>query len=198
MSWVYDPDEADAEDSGADEAAAAAPESVDGAVPKGAALIKLKGAEAIEKEIAAIQKRVDHYQDRFDRAQAAGDQDALNAAEAKLVDKNRAIAELRAKLEGLMVVAPKAGAVTISVAVGDELEAGAEVAQVEGRPVLEAEFPATVGGSYAVGDQVTIASHDDDSRTERCQVSRVTADVVAVACAGDLPAGPVVLPEPEL
>ena len=114
-------------------------------VKKDAALIRLddaiQKAELVQAESSLALARANHERANELMKRGAGTERALDEARAKLRNDEASVALARARLEKLSIVAPFDGVVGLrKVSVGDYVNAGAEIANLEAIDPLKVDF----------------------------------------------------------
>ena len=172
---------------------------------------RLTGGESIDRKIANVTIRLNHYQGKLDKALAeqkkASDAGNANAAKnlqksvdkatKKVEEKRKLIEAEQAKLVKFSITSPSAGTIETELKAGDKVEADAVIAKISGPALLQATFKLPADKKVAEGEEVEVVSKADDKKRLGCAVTKLDGANATVECPtdGGLSAGDdVVLP----
>lgn len=159
-------------------------------IDEGAVVVKLSGYERHEKKAMAFASREQHYQEKLEAAQAAGDQGKIEYNTKKVQQKQAGAAEEQAKMEEFFLKAPAAGTVEPVAQAGGWVKAGDELVRIAQGPVTTAVFSG-IEGQFAVGEPLQVNATDGSASMD-CTVTAFEPRSLTVSCpAGDgaAPAG---------
>ena len=117
----------------------------------------------------------------------------MERAQTRFQASQTALDELKGKLAGLTIVAPKSGTFTTELKRGATIAAGDVLGAKTGEPIMSAAFEVEDSSKWAVGDEVTIKSKADPNTEQACTVLSAEGKSVSVECMGGLEAGTVVV-----
>lgn len=162
-------------------------------VEAGQPVIKLVGYDRLARQIEATEKKLAGYQDRLDRAQAAGNKAEMERSQDRVQKTQVALQELGSKLAALVVAAPKQGAFTTELKKGAKITAGAVVGKIAGEAVLSATFEVEDASTWTSGDELELANEAKPADKLTCKVLSAEGKAVVVECVGGFEPGVTVL-----
>jgi multidrug efflux pump subunit AcrA (membrane-fusion protein) len=155
----------------------------------GMPLATLDSYGKIEKDLADVKDRAGYYEKQLAAAKAKNDEEGAKAAEAKVVEKKKLLAELEARAAKVRLVAPGPGTVAQAmVTAGADVKAGAPVVRLaDKRNIVEFKVPAADAGSMKSGAAVTLQPAAGGApiagRVVRVEGETVTVELVDEAAA---------------
>jgi len=125
-------------------------------VKPGMPLATLDSYGQIEKTLIDVKDRAGFYQKQLDAAKAKNDEAAAKAAEAKVAEKHKLMAELEARAAKVRLTAPGSGTVTdVLVAAGDDAKPGAPAVKL-GDKRMSADFKVPAAEAPKAGESVML------------------------------------------
>ena len=127
-------------------------------VKAGQPLATLDGYAKVEKELTDVKDRAAFYEKQLAAAKAKNDEVATIAAESKVTEKHKLMADLEAKANKSRLVAPGSGTVAdVMVAMGDDVKAGAAAVKLaDKRMTVLFKLPAPDAGALKPGAAVQL------------------------------------------
>ncbi len=142
-------------------------------------IAKLRGFERIESEVDKLEARLDYYQNRLARSEAAKKPDDIKRNQAKVDEKKAALEEQKAELEKFLIKAPVAGIVEAAVQAKARVKAEDTILSIKLPATLQATFDMPEGTTYAQDAKVALTSGDAKLG---CAVIKVEGPKVTVDC----------------
>jgi multidrug efflux pump subunit AcrA (membrane-fusion protein) len=157
----------------------------------GMPLATLDSYPKIEKDLADVKDRAGYYEKQLAAAKAKGDEEAAKAAESKVNEKKKLLAELEARAGKVRLVAP--GPVTVAqamVTAGAEVKAGAPVVRLgDKRSIVEFKLPAADAATMKQGASVSLQPAAGGAPIAG-RVAKVEGDTVTVELVDEAAAKP--------
>jgi RND family efflux transporter MFP subunit len=157
----------------------------------GMPLATLDSYAKIEKDLADVKDRAGYYEKQLAAAKAKGDDEAAKAADSKVAEKKKLLAELEARAGKVRLVAPGPGTVAQAlVTAGADVKAGAPVVRMaDKRNVAEFKLAAADAAAMKSGAAVTLQPAAGGAPIAG-RVVRVEGDTVTVELVDDAAAKP--------
>ncbi|MGZ3405833.1 MAG: efflux RND transporter periplasmic adaptor subunit, partial [Polyangia bacterium] len=155
----------------------------------GMPLATLDSYAKIEKDLADVKDRAGYYEKQLAAAKAKGDDEAAKAAESKVTEKKKLLAELEARAGKVRLVAPGPGTVAQAlVTAGADVKAGAPVVRMaDKRNVVEFKLAEADAAAMKSGAAVTLqpaaGGAPISGRVVRAEGDTVTVELVDDAAA---------------
>ena len=145
----------------------------------------------VEKELADVKDRESYYTKQLQAAQAKNEPAAIKAAEAKVAEKKKLVAEYEARAAKVRLVAPGPGTVSaVLVQAGAQAKAGDPVVRLtDARKLATFTLPPTDAGQMKPGQPVSLQEASGGAPMSG-RVVKVEGDGVTVEVAEDAPAKP--------
>ncbi len=157
----------------------------------GMPLATLESYAKVEKDLADVKDRDGYYEKQLATAKAKGEEAAIKAAEAKVAEKKKLLAELEARAGKVRLVAP--GPITVAkvmVTAGADVKAGAPVVQLaDKRSVAEFKLAPADAAAMKPGAAVTLQPAAGGAPIAG-RVARVDGGTVTVELVDDAAAKP--------
>jgi multidrug efflux pump subunit AcrA (membrane-fusion protein) len=157
----------------------------------GMPLATLDSYGKIEKDLADVKDRAGYYEKQLTVAKTKGDAETIKAAEAKVNEKKKLLAELEARAAKVRLVAPGPGTVAQAmVTAGAEVKAGAPVVRLaDKRSIAEFKLSAADAAAMKQGAAVTLQPAAGGAPIAG-RVAKVEGDTVTVELVDDAAAKP--------
>ncbi len=154
----------------------------------GMPLATLDSYAKVEKDLADVKDRAGYYEKQLAAAKAKNDAEAIKAAEAKVAEKKKLLAELEARAAKVRLVAPGPGSVAqVMVQAGSDVKAGAPVVKLaDSRTVAEFKLPAAEAAALKPGTPVSVQPAAGGAPVT-ARVASVEGDTVTVELGEDAP-----------
>ena len=152
----------------------------------GMPLATLDAYPKIEKELADVKDRAAFYDKQLQSAKSKGDDEAIKAAEAKVTEKKRLLAELEARAGKVRLVAPGPGTVAqVMVQAGGDARAGAPVVRLaDKRSLAEFKLPPADAAQLKPAQQLSLQAAGGGAPMAG-RVVKVEGDTVTIEVADD-------------
>src|SRR5262249_15755925 len=127
-------------------------------VKVGMPLGSLEANAKIEKDMADVKDRAAFYEKQQQAAQARGNAEASKAAEAKVAEKKKLLADLEARAAKVRLIAPASGTVSeVLVTAGGDAKAGDPVLRIsDKRLTVSFKVPAADAAALKAGAAVSM------------------------------------------
>ena len=157
----------------------------------GMPLATLDSYGKIEKDLADVKDRAGYYEKQLAAAKAKGDDEGAKAAEAKVAEKKKLLAELEARAAKVRLLAPgQATVAQVMVAAGADVKPGAPVVRLaDKRSVAEFKLPTGDAAAMKQGEAVSLQPAAGGAPIAG-RVAKVEGDTVSVELADDAAAKP--------
>lgn len=157
----------------------------------GMPLATLDSYGKIEKDLADVKDRAAYYEKQLAAAKAKNDEEAAKAAEAKVTEKKKLLAELEARAGKVRLVAPGPGTVAqVMASAGADVKPGAPVVRLaDKRSLVEFKLPAADAATMKAGAAVTLQAASGGAPIAG-RVASVEGGTVTVELADDAAAKP--------
>lgn len=157
----------------------------------GMPLATLDSYGKIEKDLADVKDRAAYYEKQLAAAKAKSDEEAAKAADAKVAEKKKLLAELEARASKVRLVAPGPGTVAqVMVSAGADVKPGAPVVRLaDKRSLVEFKLPAADAATMKPGAAVTLQAASGGAPIAG-RVASVEGGTVTVELADDAAAKP--------
>jgi len=157
----------------------------------GMPLATLDSYAKIEKDLADVKDRAAYYEKQLAAAKTKNDEEAAKAAEAKVAEKKKLLAELEARAGKVRLVAPGPGTVAqVMVSAGADVKPGAPVVRLaDKRSLVDFKLPAADAATMKPGAAVTLQAASGGAPIAG-RVASVEGDTVTVELADDAAAKP--------
>jgi RND family efflux transporter MFP subunit len=155
----------------------------------GMPLATLDSYAKLERELADVKDREGYYTKQLEVAQAKNEPAAIKAAEAKVAQKKKLVAEYEARVPKVRLVAPGPGTVSaVMVQAGSPATPGEPVVRLtDARKLVTFTLPPTDAGQMKPGQPVSLQAAAGGAPMAG-RVAKVEGDGVTVEVADDAPA----------
>lgn len=147
----------------------------------GMPLASLDSYAKVEKELADVKDREVFYTKQLESAKAKNDEAAIKAADAKVAEKKKLVAELEARVAKVRLVAPGAGTVAaVLVQAGGDAQPGQPVIKLtDKRMMADFKLPAADAARMKAGQTVSVQPASGGAPFD-AHVAAVNGDTVTV------------------
>jgi RND family efflux transporter MFP subunit len=150
-------------------------------VQAGAPLATLEAYAKIEKDMTDVKDRAAFYEKQMAAAVAKNNTDAAKAAEAKVAEKKKLLADLEARVPRVRLVAPSSGVVSeVLVPVGGDAKPDAPAVRIsDKRLTIDFKVPAADAATLKAGGDVTMQAAAGGAPVAG-KITKVEGDTVSI------------------